>query len=48
MKIFKGLIRKSSSVFAFIALLAAHGAATQFSYIYYQELVPEKVRALKK
>lgn len=48
MKIFKILSKKGGSAFAFIALLTAQAASTQFSYIYYQELVPEKVRDLKK
>ncbi len=42
------VIRKYSGMaFAFVALLAAQAASTQFSYIYYQDSVPEKVKELK-
>ena len=48
LKIIKAFIMKGGTVFAFVALMAAQVASTQFSLIYYQESVPEKVRKLKK
>jgi len=43
------VIRKySGTAFAFVALLAAQVASTQFSYIYYQDSVPKAVKSLKK
>jgi cyclic lactone autoinducer peptide len=38
---------KGGTVFAFVALMAAQVASTQFSLIYYQDCVPEKVKKLK-
>ncbi len=34
--------------FAFTALIVAQIASTQFSLIYYQDTIPEKVKELKK
>jgi len=43
------VIRKySGTAFAFVALLVAQMASTQFSYIYYQDSVPDKVKTLSK
>lgn len=47
MKIIKAFVRKGGTAFAFVALVAAQIASTQFSLIYYQEPVPEKVRKLR-
>ena len=47
MKIMKVFIKKGGTAFAFVALIAAQVASTQFSLIYYQEAVPEKVRILR-
>lgn len=42
-------IRKyTGTAFAFTVLVVAQLASTQFSYIFYQDTVPIKVRALKK
>jgi len=44
----KNVIRKyGGTAFAFMALIVAQAASTQFSYIYYQESVPNKVKELK-
>lgn len=48
MKIFKVFIRKSATAFAFFALIATQIASTQFSLIYYQDCVPEKVKILRE
>lgn len=48
MKFLKNIRKFYGSAFAFAALLIANTASTQFSLIYYQESVPEKVRELKK
>jgi len=45
-KIMKVFVKKGGTAFAFVALVAAQVASTQFSLIYYQESVPEKVRTL--
>ena len=47
MRIMKVFIRKGATAFAFIALIATQVASTQFSLIYYQDPVPEKVRILR-
>jgi len=43
------VIRKYGGIaFAFMALIVAQAASTQFSLIYYQDSVPDKVKALSK
>jgi len=43
------IIRKyGGTAFAFMALIVVQAASTQFSLIYYQDSVPEKVNALSK
>ena len=44
MRIVKFLVKKGGATFAFLALMAAQVASTQFSLIYYQGTVPEKLR----
>ncbi|WP_417204734.1 hypothetical protein [Acetoanaerobium sticklandii] len=44
MKIMKAFIRKGAAAFAFVALIATQIASTQFSLIYYQDSVPEKLK----
>lgn len=40
------VIRKyGGTAFAFMALIVAQAASTQFSYIYYQDEIPEKAKA---
>jgi cyclic lactone autoinducer peptide len=48
MKIISILRKYVGTAFAFAALVVAQVASTQFSYIYYQDTVPEKVKALSK
>ena len=48
MKIIKVLVKMGGTTFAFVALMAAQVASTQFSLIYYQGTVPEKVMNIVK
>jgi len=40
------LRRNAGICFAFVALIVAQAASTQYSFIYYQDSVPEKLRML--
>lgn len=42
-----GSLKRGGTTFAFVALMAAQVASTQFSLIYYQDCVPDKVRKLR-
>lgn len=43
------LIRKiAGSLFAFVALVVAQSAVNNFCFIFFQDKVPEKVKAIKK
>ena len=44
MRIFKVLVKKGGTTFAFVAFMAAQVASTQFSLIYYQGTIPKKLR----
>jgi cyclic lactone autoinducer peptide len=40
-------LRYIGTAFAFVALVVAQVASTRFSLIYYQDVVPEKVKELR-
>lgn len=46
MKRLSVLRKYSGTTFAFVALIVAQMASSQFSFIYYQDEIPEKVKAL--
>ena len=48
MKIVNTFRKYAGTAFAFIAFVVAQSASTQFSIIYYQDSVPEKVKGLNK
>lgn len=47
MRMMNVIRRYGGTAFAFVALVVAQVASTQFSYIYYQNPVPMKVKELK-
>ncbi len=48
MKIMNVVRKYAGTAVAFMALVVAQTASTRFSLIYYQDSVPEKVKALSK
>ena len=48
MRKFKVLSKYTGTSFAFLALAVAQVASTRFSFIFYQDEIPEKVKMLKK
>lgn len=48
MKKFKMVLRSLGSALACMAFFVAQAASSQFSFIYYQDQIPEKVKALRK
>lgn len=48
MRVMNFIRKYSGTAFAFVALLAAQAASTQFSYIYYQNSLPKKVKEFNK
>ena len=48
MKIKSYLRKHAGTTFALLALVAAQVASTRVSIIFYQDEIPEKVKALKK
>jgi hypothetical protein len=48
MKKCRRLLRCIGSAFACMVFFVAQAVSTQFSFIYYQDEIPEKVKALRK